>query len=197
MKWQFLPRNRSFSMRLGDSVSAMPSAAQFCPAPWAIARQMLEIAETGPEDIVYDLGSGDGRVPILAAQEFGCRAVGIECDPKLFRQSMESRSELKLEDRVRFINQNFFEADLRPATVVTLYLLTAVNGLLQARVASHLRAGSRVVALDYGMPGWQPERTIPVKSEGNVDYTLQLYRRTSDGAASFAGHKEEGARRLS
>ncbi len=197
MKWQFFQRNLGFSTRLGDSPSALPTAAQFCPAPWAIVRQMLEMAEIGPEDVVYDLGSGDGRIPILAAQEFGCRAVGIECDPKLFRQSMERSRELKLEDRVRFINQNFFAADLRPATVVTLYLLTAVNGLLQQRLASHLRAGSRVVALDYGVPGWQPERTMAVKSEGNVDYTLQLYRRTSDGAASSAGHKEEGARQLS
>lgn len=181
MHWQWFSRARTSGGGLFDARHKL-MAVQFCPTPWAVVRQMLELAEVKPEDVVYDLGSGDGRIPILAAQEFGCRAVGIECDPELFRQSTEKVHDLELDDRVRFLNQDFFQADLRPATVVTLYLLSAVNGRLQERMASHLRTGSRVIALDYGVPGWQAERYVPVKSEGNVDYTLHLYRRTLSGA---------------
>jgi precorrin-6B methylase 2 len=180
MKWRLFQRSRTIAPE--DPFVEHPGV-QFCPTPWAVVRQMLELAEIRPEDVVYDLGSGDGRIPILAAQEFGCRAVGIERDLELFRQSNEKAHDLELVDRVRFMNQDFFQADFRPATVVTLYLLSAVNGRLQERLASHLRAGTRVVALDYGIPGWQAERYVPVKSEGNVDYTLHLYRRACSGAS--------------
>lgn len=180
--WEFFRRNHSSIKPARGAAAAESARAQFCPTPWAVVRQMLEMAQVGPSDVVYDLGSGDGRIPILSAQEFGCRAVGIECDPELCRHSARKTIDLALEERVHFLNQDFFNADLRAATVVTLYLLSAVNGLLQQRLASHLGAGSRVVALDYGLPSWQPERSIAVKSEGNVDYTLYLYRRASAGA---------------
>ena len=201
MKWRWFQRSRRIAP--GDPFPEYPGV-QFCPTPWAVVRQMLELAEVHPVDVVYDLGSGDGRIPILAAQEFGCLAVGIERDADLFRQSTEKVRDLDLGDRVSFINQDFMHADFRPATVVTLYLLTAVNGLLQERLASHLRAGSRVVALDYGVPGWQAERYVPVKSEGNVDYTLHLYRRSSPGAKwakhpvnDAASTRDEGAMTVS
>ncbi len=181
MKWLWFHKKQNLDAEPFD-LRARLMTVQFCPTPWAVVRQMLELAEVKPEDVVYDLGSGDGRIPILAAQEFGCRAVGIEHDLQLYRQSAEKVRNLGLADRVQFINQDFFQADLRQATVVTLYLLSAVNGQLQERMASHLRAGSRVVALDYCVPGWKAERYLPVKSEGNVDYTLHLYRRTSPGA---------------
>lgn len=181
MKWRWLQKKQDSDEEPFD-LRARLMNVQFCPTPWAVAREMLELAEVKEEDIVYDLGSGDGRIPILAAQEFRCRAVGVERDAELFRQSAEKVRDLELADRVQFIQQDFFEADFRQATVVTLYLLSTVNGQLQERLASHLRAGSRVVALDYGVPGWQAERDLQVKSEGNVDYTLYLYRRASDGA---------------
>jgi cyclopropane fatty-acyl-phospholipid synthase-like methyltransferase len=101
-------------------LEALQRAAPFVPTPWGIAREMLEFAKLGPADTLYDLGSGDGRIPILAAQEFGCRAVGIERDINLCRYSERRVSELDLEDRVAFQCADFFEADLRPATVVTL-----------------------------------------------------------------------------
>lgn len=181
MKWGWFQRTQGSGEEPFD-LRARLMTVQFCPTPWAVVRQMLELAEVKPEDVVYDLGSGDGRIPILAAQEFNCRTVGIENNSDLFKQSVHKVQELQLAHRVQFINQDFFEADLRPATVVTLYLLSAVNGQLQERMASHLRAGSRVVALDYCVPGWQVERYLPVKSEGNVDYTLHLYRRSANGA---------------
>ena len=181
MPWRWLHRKENSNGEPFD-LRARLMTVQFCPTPWAVVRQMLELAEVTAQDVVYDLGSGDGRIPILAAQEFGCQAVGVERDAELFRQSAKKVRDLELADRVQFIQQDFFEADFRRATVVTLYLLSAVNGQLQERLASHLRAGSRVVALDYAVPGWQAERDVQVKSEGNVDYTLYLYRRASDGA---------------
>jgi hypothetical protein len=107
--------------------------------------------------------------------------VGIERDSNLCRYSERRVSELGLEDRVAFECADFFEADLRPATVVTLYLLSAVNGQLQARLASHLQRGSRVVALDFEVPGWRPVRTKTVVSEASVEYKLLLYLRNAPG----------------
>jgi len=155
----------------------MRTAAFFAPTPWAVCRQMLEAAKVQPGDLLYDLGSGDGRIPILAAQEFGARSVGIELDEKLRRYAEERAQEYGLADRVKFRAEDFFKADLRDATVVTLYLLTQVNGYLGPRLASQLGKGARVVALDYPVPAWREESSHQVKSEGNVDYTIFLYRR--------------------
>ncbi len=138
---------------------------------------MLELAEVSSGDLLYDLGSGDGRIPIMAAQEFGCRAVGIELDGKLCRHALEKVREYGLDQRVSFRQEDFFKAQMRDATVVTLYLLPQVNGHLGPRMASQLSQGARVVSLDYPVPGWKAEKEVPVKSEGDVEYTLYLYRR--------------------
>src|SRR5579863_6324790 len=177
MKWFFSRRKMSAIEQVEESLAHLNRLVEFVPTPWEIARRMLELAAIGPEDTLYDLGSGDGRIPILAAQEFGCTAVGIEKDRDLCRYSDRRVRELTLQKQVQFHCADFFEADLRPATVVTLYLLSTVNGQLQSRLASHLRAGSRVVALDFEVPGWRPARTTKVISEGNVEYTLLLYLR--------------------
>jgi len=177
MRWLSFLRRKSPGDALKGQLAELQRAAEFHPTPSSIAREMLEFAEVGPHDVLYDLGSGDGRIPILAAQEFGCRAVGIEIDPKLFRYSVDRVAELGLGDRVSFQQQDFFHADFRPATVVTLYLLSAVNDQLRPRLAAHLRPGARVVVLDYPIPGWRPEKTLPVKSLADVQYTLFLYRR--------------------
>jgi len=162
---------------LEQALEQMRTAAFFAPTPWAVCRYMLEFAEVGPSDLVYDLGSGDGRIPIMAAQEFGARAVGIELDDKLRKHAEAKVLEYGLKDQVSFRGDDFFKADLRDATVVTLYLLTQVNGYLGPRMASQLAKGTRVVALDYPVPSWREETTKDVKSEGNVDYAMYLYRR--------------------
>jgi len=177
MSWPSFLRRKSPGDALERQLAELQRAAEFHPTPSSVAREMLELAEVGPNDVLYDVGSGDGRIPILAAQEFGCRAVGIEIDPKLFRYSMERVAELGLEERVSFQQQDFFKADFRPATVVTLYLLSSVNDQLRPRLAAHLRPGARLVVLDYAIPGWRPEKTMAVKSLADVQYTLFLYRR--------------------
>jgi hypothetical protein len=172
-------RRRDPASPLGpeQALDQLRTAAFFAPTPWSVAREMLELAQVGPADLVYDLGSGDGRIPIMAAQEFGARAVGIELDEKLRRHAEEKTREYGLTERVVFRSEDFFKANLSDATVVTLYLLTQVNGYLGPRLASQLSKGARVVTLDYPVPGWREEKSIAVKSEGNVDYDLFLYRR--------------------
>jgi SAM-dependent methyltransferase len=177
MGFSFFRRRDPAVLGPEQALEQMRRAAFFAPTPWAIARQMLEFAEVGPNDLVYDLGSGDGRIPIMAAQEFGARAVGIEIDERLRRHAEERTREYRLAERVTFRSEDFFKADLHDATVVTLYLLTQVNGYLGPRLASQLAKGARVVALDYPVPGWREEKSTAVKSEGNVDYDLFLYRR--------------------
>ena len=177
MGFSFFSWRRKASTGLEQALRQMRTAAFFAPTPWAVCRQMLEFAQVGPNDLLYDLGSGDGRIPIMAAQEFGARAVGIELDEKLRKHAQEKVRDYGLAERVSFRAEDFFKADLRDATAVTLYLLTQVNGYLGPRLASQLGKGVRVVALDYPVPGWREEKTIAVKSEGNVDYDLFLYRR--------------------
>lgn len=190
MSWFFSRRKMSAIEQLEESVARLHKVVEFVPTPWEIARRMLELAAVTPEDTLYDLGSGDGRIPILAAQEFGCKAVGIERDRELCRYSNRRVAELSLQKQVQFQCSDFFEADLRPATVVTLYLLSAVNGQLQSRLASHLRAGSRVVALDFEVPGWRPARSTKVVSEGSIEYTLFLYLRPALHMVAEGGGQE-------
>jgi SAM-dependent methyltransferase len=177
MPLPFFHRNKNAAGSLEQALEQLRTSCFFSPTPWAVARQMLELADLRPEDLLYDLGSGDGRIPIMAAQEFGCRAVGIELDEKLRLHSAGKAMEYGLAEQVAFRGEDFFKADLRDATVVTLYLLTAVNGHLGPRLASQLRKGTRIVSLDYEVPGWRAEKSVPVKSEGDVDYVLHLYRR--------------------
>jgi len=190
MYWFFPQRKMRAIEQLEESLARLHKVVEFVPTPWEIARRMLELAAIRPEDTLYDLGSGDGRIPILAAQEFGCKAVGIERDRELCRYSDQRVQELNLQKQVQFQCDDFFETDLRPATVVTLYLLRAVNGQLQSRLASHLLPGSRVVALDFEVPGWRPTRTTKVVSEGSIEYTLFLYQRPALKTIAESGGQE-------
>jgi SAM-dependent methyltransferase len=170
-------RQRKPGGTLEAALHELRTSAFFSPAPFAVARQMLELAQVNEDDVVYDLGSGDGRIPIMAAQEFRCQAVGIELDRRLCAHSQAKVKEFGLTGRVSFRCEDFFKADLRQATVVVLYLLSQVNGHLGPRIASQVTPGARVVSLDYEVPGWRPQQTESVRSEGNVEYTLFLYRR--------------------
>ncbi len=138
---------------------------------------MLELAGVGPDDTVYDLGSGDGRIVIAAAQKFGARAVGVEIDAKLCAQASEEIAKLGLQKRARIIHGDMFEADLGPATVVTLYQLTAVNKRLRPLLERNLHFRARVVCNDFQIPGWTPKKTEQVTSESGKDYTVYLYVR--------------------
>ena len=126
------------------------------PTPMPVVRALLELADVGPADVVYDLGSGDGRIPITAAKEFGARGVGIEIDPALVSQAQALAREAGVEDKVEFRLGNMYAADIRSATVVTLFLHPGPNLKLREKLRSDLQAGSRVVSYVWNMGGWTP-----------------------------------------
>jgi SAM-dependent methyltransferase len=121
-----------------------------------VVRALLELADVGPQDLVYDLGSGDGRIPITAAKEFGSRGVGIEIDPALVTQARANAREAGVEDKVAFRLGDMYAADVRSATVVTLFLHPGPNLKLREKLRSDLSAGSRIVSYVWDMGGWTP-----------------------------------------
>jgi SAM-dependent methyltransferase len=141
----------------------------YVSTPEAVVDEMLEIAKVGAKDIVYDLGSGDGRIVIAAARRFGARGVGIEIDPDLIRESNENAGQAGVAHLVRFVEGDFFIADLHEATVVTLYLLPEVNRQLLPKLRAELRPGTRIVSYKYDLGDWAPEKTVRV-SRGTVYY---------------------------
>ncbi|MDP8952722.1 MAG: class I SAM-dependent methyltransferase [Actinomycetota bacterium] len=134
------------------------------PTPEKVVDAMLRLADVGPEDILYDLGSGDGRTAIAAVARFGVReARGVEIRPHLLRHSREQARRAGMKDRVRFVGDDLFRAELAGATVVTLYLLPRLNLKLRPRLLGELRPGSRVVSHNFGMGDWEPDRTLETR----------------------------------
>ncbi len=146
----------------------------FVPTPEGVVRRMLELAEVKPGELVYDLGCGDGRILIIAASEFGARAVGIEIRRDLVEKCVKRVKELGLEDRVTIIHGNFFDIDISDADVVTLYLLTSVNERLRPKLERELRPGARVVSHDFEVVGWKPIKVEEIK-EGWRSHKIYLY----------------------
>jgi SAM-dependent methyltransferase len=141
----------------------------FLVTPPEIAEQMLRLAGVGPADIVYDLGSGDGRLVIAAVRDFRARAaIGIEIDPDLVARSREYARRAGVADRVTFLAQDFFRADVAPATVVTLYLTREVNLRLRPKLLAELRPGTRIVSFDFDMGDWEPRAMIRVDVNGRT-----------------------------
>lgn len=151
--------------------------APFVPTPENVVSEMLRLAGVDKTDRVYDLGSGDGRIVIMAAQKFHAEAVGVELDDDLYKQSMERIATLKLQDKAKILHMNMYKVSLRPATVVTLYLLTSVNERLKPILERDLRSGARVVTHDFQIPGWTPEKSLIVTSEVGISHQLYLYVR--------------------
>ncbi len=142
--------------------------------PLVVVNEILRLANVTAGDVVYDLGSGDGRILIAAARDRGARGVGLEIDPVLVAQSTERAQRLRLADRLSFRQQDLFEADLTPATVVTLYLSPDLNRRLRPKLLSELRPGARIVSHSFDMGDWVPSRTLQVSSnEGS--HTLYLW----------------------
>ena len=134
----------------------------YVQTPHEVVTQMLRLAGVDPNDVVYDLGSGDGRLVIAAARDFGARGVGVEIDPRLVAQSVESARRAGVGDRVTFREQDLFQTDLAAATVVTLYLSPALNLRLRPKLLRELRAGARIVSHDFDMGDWPPARALRV-----------------------------------
>ena len=134
----------------------------YTPTRQNIAEAMLRLAGVTNADVVYDLGSGDGRLPILAAQLHGARGVGIEIDPKLVAIARANAAEAGVGDRVQFIEGDLFAADVSAATVVTLYLSTSLMRQIEPKLRSELRPGARIVSHQFWFQGWPADRTLRV-----------------------------------
>ena len=160
-------------MIVAAALAAMPGAAQitrlrapdvkFVPTPQSAVDAMLELARVTSTDVVYDLGSGDGRIPITAAKKYGARGVGIEIDTFYLRDAIDNRAKAGVGDRVTFVNQDLFEADISPATVVAMFLHPRMNLQLIPKLKRELRPGTRIVSHQYDMGDqWPPEQTRDV-----------------------------------
>ena len=137
----------------------------FAPTRHVIADAMLKLARVAPGDVVFDLGSGDGRIVILAAQKYGAAGVGIEIDPRLVQISRQVAREGEVDDRVTFIEGDLFTADISAATVVTLYLNGPTNLRLEPKLKQELRPGTRIVSHQFPIGTWKPDETIVVDGE--------------------------------
>jgi SAM-dependent methyltransferase len=148
--------------RISDGVPpAYAPEVPYFPTPDEAVDTMLKLAGTGPNDVVYDLGCGDGRIVIAAAKSFGARGVGVDIDPAPLRMAVSSARQAGVQDRVRFVRGDLFETDIREATVVTLFLLEHVNRRLLPKLLKELAPGTRVVAYRYGFgDAWPPEKTV-------------------------------------
>ena len=150
------------------------SEVAYVQTPDDVALHMLRLAEVGPADQVWDLGSGDGRIVLLAARQFGARGVGVEIEPRLVSESRDSARKLKVDDRVEFLQKSFFDVDVSPATVVMLYLGQDLNLRLRPKLQRELRKGSRIVSNEFDMGEWAPDKTVIVRSRDRM-YRLMLW----------------------
>ena len=167
------------------SVAVPPALAQeptplregdviYVPTPPEVVEAMLKVAKVTKDDVVYDLGSGDGRIPITAAKEYGARGVGIDIDPQRIREAEANLKDAGVGDRVRFLNTDLFTADISEATVVTLYLLPSLNLKLLPKLNKELRPGTRVVSHAFDMGDARPEETLNVNGRAVYFWTIPI-----------------------
>jgi SAM-dependent methyltransferase len=140
----------------------------FVPTPEEVVAEMLRMADVGQDDVLYDLGCGDGRIVITAAKELGCRGVGIDIDLTRIQESRVNASNAGVSDKVKFLHMDLFEADISRASVVTLYLLSRVNLRLRPKLFRELKPGTRILSHDFSMGDWTPEKSTVL--EEKVDY---------------------------
>jgi predicted RNA methylase len=166
-------------------VSALPALAQapaqlrtpdviFVPTPQEVVDAMLKLAKVSKNDVIYDLGSGDGRIPITAAKTYGARSVGIDIDPQRIREANENLKAAGVGDKVKFLNQDLFTTDVSEATVVTLYLLPSLNLKLLPKLNKELKPGTRIVSHAFDMGSAKPLETLNVNGRTIYYWTIPI-----------------------
>ena len=177
---------RSFVMVATMVVASIPASAVviaqeaparrpdviYVPTPEAVVEAMLQVANVGKDDIVYDLGCGDGRIPVTAAKKYGARGIGIDIDPQRIAEANENVKKNDVGDKVKIIQGDLFEQDLSQATVVTLYLLPSLNVKLMPKLMKELKPGTRVVSHAFDMGDWKPEKEIDVEGRKVYYWTI-------------------------
>jgi SAM-dependent methyltransferase len=167
----------------------------YVPTKFPVVDEMLKMAGVAKTDLLYDLGCGDGRIVIGAAQKYGSRGVGIDLDPARIRECEANAASAGVTDQVKFYTGDLFEADFREASVVSLYLLTSINLKLRPRLLRELKPGTRVVSHNFGMDNWKPDASsevdvdgirhdvylwvIPINSSGNWSWTMKINGKTT------------------
>ena len=160
-----------------------PGEVPYVPTPNEVVEAMLKLGGIKSTDVVYDLGCGDGRIVIMAAQKFGARGVGVDIDPQRIKEANENARGAKVADKVKFVEKDLFEADFREASLVTLYLLPDVNLRLRPKLLRELKTGSRIVSHAFHMDEWTPDQKETVN--GKVIY---LWHVTAKAKAEFGGN---------
>jgi precorrin-6B methylase 2 len=153
-----------------------PSLAPYVPTPQDVVDRMLALAEVKQNDVVYDLGCGDGRIVITAAKQYGARAVGVDIDPERIRESQANAKAAGVETLVTFKLQDAMTVDVSPATVVTLYLLSSSNAKLRPMLTKQLRPGARIVSHAFSMGDWDPLKTDTFQDSRGSMRTLYLWK---------------------
>ncbi len=173
------PSSTSKSLRSPDVL--------YVPTPPEVVDAMLKVANVRQGDVLYDLGSGDGRIPITAAQKYNVsRATGIDINPERIKEAEANLKAAGVGDRVRFRNEDLFEADFSEATVVTLYLLPALNVKLLPKLLSDLKPGTRIVSHAFDMGKWKPEQTLDVGGRAVYFWTIPAKGTPAYAAAAAA-----------
>lgn len=188
--WKLLTPGKPYSFRHdeNDLLELYPGShgrsdaedlAPYVPTPKAVVDKMLDMAGLGPDDVLYDIGCGDGRIVVAAALRFRTRGVGIDIDPERIRESRENAAKAGVNKLVRFLEEDATKTDISPATVVTLYLLPESNELLRPKLEKELEPGTRVLSHNYKIPGWESKRveSAIVVDSLNKKHELFLYRR--------------------
>lgn len=142
----------------------------YVPTPQEVVDEMLALAKVTKNDVIYDLGSGDGRIPITAAQKFGTRGIGIDINPERIQEANKNAKKAGVTDRVKFLQQDLFKSDISEATVVTLYLLPSLNVKLRPELFRQLKPGTRIVSHDFDMGDWKPERVVQTQEGSTIYY---------------------------
>jgi SAM-dependent methyltransferase len=164
-------RERVFRTSAHQQIIDVP----YVPTPNEVVEEMLKVANVGKNDVIYDLGCGDGRIVITAAQKYGARGVGVDINSDRIKESNENAQKAGVTDRVKFFQQDLFETDLREATVVTLYLLPDVNRRLRPKLFRELKPGTRVVSHAFDMGEWNPDKVLKVVTDKDRERTIYYW----------------------
>lgn len=156
----------------GQSPKRTPDVI-YVPTPPEVVQAMLKVAKVGPNDVVYDLGCGDGRIVVAAVKDFGAKtAVGIDIDPQRISEARENAKAAGVTDQVKFLEADLFQTDISQATVVTLYLLPSLNVKLQPKLMQELKPGTRIVSHAFDMGDWAPEQELDVDGRKVYFWTI-------------------------
>lgn len=152
-----------------DEQPARKPDIHYVPTPQAVVEEMLATAQVGKDEMIYDLGCGDGRIVITAAKKYGARGIGIDIDPKRIREATQNAQAAGVQDRVKFLKADLFESNFADANVISLYLLTSLNKKLRPKILAETRPGTRVVSHAFAMGEWEPDQEKTVEGS-NIYY---------------------------